>query len=308
MAAVGGPVGSVRTMTGPVALATCAETHAEADEAPIEAALARAGVAYEWAVWDDPGVDWARFAGVLVRTTWDYTDKIDAFRSWVGAVAAATRLWNPAAVLRWNSHKGYLVELAGHGVDVVPTLVARVGAAPVLETFPVGPSGEVVVKPAESAGSIGLSAWPGDDAGRLGALGAVDELHRAGQDAVLQPLVPEIRSGETSIMVIDGEITHAVRKVPAPGDIRSQPEWGAAVERAAVAPDQARLAAASIAAAAAVVGHGAEDLLYARVDCVDLGGRPHLMELELIEPDLYVGHDGRAADHLVAALRRRLER
>lgn len=294
-------------MTGPVALATCAETHAEADEEPIEAALVRAGVAYEWAVWDDPAVDWARFAGVLVRTTWDYTDKIDAFRSWVPAVAAVTRLWNPAPVLLWNSHKGYLVELAERGVDVVPTVVVPVGTTPDRSVIPGRPPAGVVVKPAESAGSIGLTVWSGaDDAGHLGALGAVSELHLMGQDAVLQPLVPEIREGETSIMVIGGEITHAVRKVPAHGDIRSQPEWGAAVVRVEITASQAALAQSAIRAATAILGDDGHDLVYARVDCVDHGGRPHLMELELIEPDLYVRHDELAADRLVAALGPRL--
>jgi len=293
-------------VTRPVALATCAETHAEADEAPLEDAFARAGVAYEWAVWDDAGVDWSRFAAVLIRTTWDYTDKIDAFRTWIDDVASVTRLWNPAPFVAWNSHKGYLVELESRGVDVVPTTVVPVGTEPGPASIPAGEAGDLIVKPAESAGSIGLTVWPAAGTNPTGALAAVTELHRAGQDAVVQPLLPQIREGETSVMVIDGEVTHAVRKVPAHGDIRSQPEWGADVARVEPTDAQVALGLAAIEATASIVGLPAASLLYARVDCVDRDDRPHLIELELIEPDLYVGYDGRAADLFVAALELRV--
>ena len=293
-------------MTRPVALATCAETHAEADEAPLEDAFARAGVAYEWAVWDDAGVDWSRFAAVLIRTTWDYTDKIDAFRTWIDDVASVTRLWNPAPFVAWNSHKGYLVELGARGVDVVPTTVVPVGTEPGPASVPAGEPGDLIVKPAESAGSIGLTVWPAAGTNPTGALAAVAELHRAGQDAVVQPLLPQIREGETSVMIIDGEVTHAVRKVPAHGDIRSQPEWGADVARVEPTDAQVALGLAAIEATAVIVGRPADSLLYARVDCVDREDRPRLIELELIEPDLYVGYDEHAADLLVAALGRRV--
>lgn len=94
--------------------------------------------------------------------------------------------------------------------------------------------------------------------------------------------------------------------MPAPGDIRSQPEYGSDVQAVAVRDDHHALARAAITAAAELTGVAPDDLVYARVDCVDHDGRPHLMELELIEPDLYVGYEAGAADRVVAAVVRRL--
>jgi glutathione synthase/RimK-type ligase-like ATP-grasp enzyme len=278
----------------------------EADEGPIVAAFERAGVAAEWAVWDDPTVDWSRFGGVLIRTTWDYVDKIDRFRSWATEVDAATELWNPAAVVRWSSHKRYLPALAAVGVTVVPTWFVERSTTLDVGALPDDVGHGFVVKPAEAVGSIGLSRWGGDERGRRDAVTAAAAL-RADGDVLVQPLLPAITTeGEVSIVVVDGEVSHAVRKVPAPGDIRSQPEYGSFVEAVAVGDDHRSLARDAIAGAVELVGVDADDIVYARVDCVDHDGRPHLMELELIEPDLYVGYDDGAADRVVAAVARRL--
>lgn len=294
-------------MTRPVALATCAVMPVEADEGPLVAAFERSGVPFEWAVWDDLSVDWTRFAGVLIRTTWDYVEKIDRFRAWTGEAGAATELWNPAPVIRWNSHKGYLAALAARGVAVVPTWFVDRSTTLDLASLPDDAGHGFVVKPAEAVGSIGLSRWGGDERGRREALGAVEAL-RADGEVLVQPLLPAITTaGEVSIIVIDGEVSHAVRKVPAPGDIRSQPEYGSLVQAVRVTDAHRALARDAIAGAVALVGIDADRILYARVDCVDHDGRPHLMELELIEPDLYVGYDDGAADRVVAAVARRIE-
>jgi hypothetical protein len=292
-------------VTRPIALATCAEVPVEADEAPLDEALAQAGVPFEWVVWDDPGVDWARFAGVLVRTTWDYTDKIDAFRAWAVEVDRVTALWNPAPVLVWNSHKRYLAELAARGVDVVPTVLVPAGAAVDVADLPAGPDG-LVVKPAESVGAIGLTRWPAGASGAAGATGAVAALHDEGQDVLVQPLLRSIaEAGETSLIVVDGEVSHAVRKVPAPGDIRSQPEWGSDVTAVAPSVAEVALGRRALEVAADLVGIDPATIAYARVDSVTHGGVPVLMELELIEPDLYLAYDDRAAARVVAAVARR---
>ena len=297
-------------MSAPIALATCAEMPVEADEGPLVAAFERADVAFRWAVWDDPAEDWSRYGGVLIRTTWDYVEKIGAFRSWVAAVDEVTTLWNPAPVVAWNSHKRYLTRLADRGVAVVPTaFVEAAGDADIASTALPDDGGHgYVVKPAEAVGSIGLTRWPGGDAGRQGARSAVRSLHDEGHDVLVQPLLPAIATGgETSIIVVDGAVSHAVRKVPVAGDIRSQPEWGADVSAVRPTDAQLQLVDDALAAARAILGVD-DELLYARVDCVDHDSAPHLMELELIEPDLYVGYDPAAADRVVAAVQRRLGR
>jgi hypothetical protein len=320
-----GAVTSVRPM---LALATCAELHAQADEAPLGAALGAAGIAFRWAVWDDADEDWSAYDAVVIRTTWDYADDPERFRAWAGRVDSLTRLWNPAAVVAWNSHKRYLLELGAAGVAITPTLLvdgpraaragdgagagdagtgedlgARIAAAGWERAAAAG----LVVKPAESVGSIGLSMWgPADLAG---AAAAVADLRRAGHDVLVQPLLPAITAaGETSVIFVDGAVSHAVCKVPAEGDIRSQPEHGGRLRAVVPTSAQVALGADAIAAARARVDCGDEPFLYARVDCVDHDGEPVLMELELIEPDLFVGFDAAAAPRLVAAVRDRLRR
>jgi len=201
-----------------------------------------------------------------------------------------------------------LAELADRGVAVVPTRYLPVGTTAAERDLPDDGGHGFVVKPAESVGALGLSRWPADATGRAGAVAAVDALHADGQDVLVQPLLPAVTDrGEFSLVLVDGQLSHTVRKVPTAGDIRSQPEWGAALSRVRATAAQEALAQAALDAALDILGvDGA--LLYARVDCVDHEGEPSLMELELIEPDLYVGFDDGAADRVVAALAARLGR
>lgn len=279
----------------------------EADEGPLEEAFVRAGVDHRWAVWDDPAEDWSAYSGVLIRTTWDYIDKVEAFRAWSATVDAASALWNPSPVVRWNSHKRYLPELAANGVGVVPTWYVARGEPISIEQLPEDRGHGFVVKPAESIGANGLTRWSSDGEGRAGAAAAAAALHAEGQDVLVQPLLPSVTTGgETSVVFVDGCVSHAVRKIPAAGDIRSQPEYGSDVSAVTPSSAHTELGVRALEATATVLGLDPGALLYARVDCVDHDGAPVLMELELIEPDLYVGYDRSAADRVVAAVRRRL--
>ncbi len=291
-------------MTRPIALATCDPLPVEADESAIEAALSAAGVPYEWAVWDDPGVAWAGFAAVVIRTTWDYHRRLDEYLAWARAVGAVTSLWNPAELVVWNSHKGYLADLAAAGIVTVPTeVVPAAGPCPPLGEIVAArgwpPGGEVVVKPAVSVGSLGASRGPSDDPSLHAALAALV----AEGDALVQPFLPEVTTaGEVSTVFVDGAVTHALRKVPSAGDYRSQPEWGGRLE--GIPPRRDCVALGRDALAAVADRFGVEPL-YARVDTIDLDGRPHLIELEIIEPDLFFGFGPpEAAAAFAAALRR----
>ncbi len=297
-------------MTRPLALATCSHLPAEADEEPLTDALTAAGVHWQWVVWDDPSVDWSAFAAVLIRTPWDYTAKIDAFRAWATRVGAITELWNPAPVIVWNSHKGYMAELADRGVAIPPTVfVMATAALPDLAAIVAdgGWRDGIVVKPAAAAGAIGLSQWSLDGEGLAGARRAIAALQAEGHEVLVQPLLSEVvTAGETSLIFLDGEPSHAVVKVPADGDIRSQPEYGGQLTAVAATEAQVALGRASLEATGAILGLAPSELLYARVDMVDLDGTPRLMELELIEPDLFVGFEAGAADRVAAAVAARL--
>lgn len=268
----------------------------DVDDAPLRAALAARGLrAATWA-WDDATIDWAAARVCVLRSTWNYYRQPQSFLSWVDRCAAATRLWNPAPLVRWNSHKSYLLALAAQGVAVVPTLLVPAGGtipfAALASRWP-----RMVIKPAISAGSY--QTWRIDGGAALAERAALERLV-ADHDLLVQPYVPSVEDyGERSLIWIDGALTHTVRKgARFAGDaeqITPVPETTAA-ERA--------LAQAALAAAQTLGGAAP---LYARVDMArDAAGQPCLMELELIEPSLFLHHGAGAAARFAAAIAARL--
>lgn len=257
-------------------------------------ALAERGLRAEVRPWGE-GTDWAAAGLVVVRTPWDYTRHRDEFLAWADRVAQTGRLVNPPEVLRWNAHKGYLAELAAAGVPVVPTVLVPHGApAAEREAALAGHRGEVVVKPAVGAGSseaLRAAASSVEAADHLAALTAAG-------DALVQPFVDSVTTrGETSVVLVGGAVSHAVRKVPAAGDYRVQVEWGGTDRAVEPTPRELGTARRAVALAPA-------EVTYARVDLVEVDGEPAVMELELIEPELFLGHApgavDRLADHLLA--------
>lgn len=233
---------------------------------------------------------------MLVHSTWDYHDDPDRFLAWTEHVAQQARLCNPHPVLAWNAHKRYLLDLEDAGVPVVPTaIVERSNPEPLACVADRRGWRTVVVKPTVSAGAKSTGRFDLDDPAGERALAEV----LRSTDAIVQPYLPEIEvAGETSIVVIGNEITHAVAKVPAAGDFRVQVQFGGG-ERAVEPTAAERELAAQAVAAVSSLG----PIAYARVDCVTVDGRPLLMELEVIEPALFLSFAGDAvADRLIACL------
>jgi glutathione synthase/RimK-type ligase-like ATP-grasp enzyme len=259
-----------------VTFVTCAEfPDAAGEREPVTAALRRHGLGCRWVDWDDPSVDWSATPLVMIRTTWDYFTRIDEFLAWARGVESVSTLVNSAAVLAWNTHKGYLVELAAAGVDCVPTWVGRSGD--VVDQAVVG-SERVIVKPAVGAGGIGLAIRPVD---------AVWDGIATGVDHVVQPLLTSVwADGERSVFVIDGRAIAGVAKRAAKGEIRVHEEYGGDF-RAMPVPDELATAAVGAVTAATRLLGGVE-LPYARVDFL-LGdaGVWLVSEVELVEPGLY---------------------
>ena len=266
------------------------------DDRLLIPALEERGITAAPAVWDSPDVCWEDLAGVLVRSCWDYHRRLPEFLAWIARLERlGIPLWNAAAVLRWNSHKAYLRDLAARGVPVVPTRwlwrgSERTDLAALLQR-----EGwrEAVVKPAVSASATGTCRTSAGEA--AAGQGRLDELVRAG-DVMVQPFVPEVADpGEWSLVFLGGRFSHAVLKRPATGDYRVQWEFGGSA-RAATPPGHL------IAAAERVLAAAPAPTLYARVDGVERDGGLLLMELELIEPHLFLGWDAGAAGRLAAAL------
>jgi glutathione synthase/RimK-type ligase-like ATP-grasp enzyme len=287
-----------------ILLATCAalpDGEPDDDGVLLMAACRRAGLEPNWAVWDDPDEAWDEADLVVIRSTWDYTPRREEFLAWAGGLA---RVANPAPVLAWNSDKTYLQELADAGIPIVPTSWAAPGAAVELPT-----GTDFVVKPAVGAGSVGAGRFAVDDPDALAsAQRHVDALHALGRTVMVQPYLSEVdEHGETALVFIAGAYSHAIRKAsmlpePVVHEVGAgKPRELFVAERiTSREPSSAELALAERVLAAVP---GAPDLLYARVDLLPTPNGPVLIELELTEPSLFLGHADGAADRFAAAIK-----
>lgn len=248
------------------------------------AVLERAGMTVEPLAWTTVG-DVSRFDLILPLVAWGYN--LD-YPRWLAlldrAEAEGWPMANPPALLRWNGDKAYLEELGAKGIATVPTVeVAHLDAASLADAaHRLGHAGTLVVKPPISGGAEGThrlapgDAIPGDVAGRR---------------MMVQPFQPQITAGEWSLILFGGALSHCILKTPKPGDFRVQPHLGGTDRPADAPPGALDLARAALAVAPA-------EALYARVDLIaDERGRLQVMELELIEPALFLHHasDGGAA-------------
>jgi len=283
-----------------LAIATSAAYPAiQPDDAHLAASLAALDIQLQVCVWNDPGADWAGHDAVLVRTIWDYFEHYEAFLAWLDRLERmGVPVINPVPLMRWNSDKRYLAQLESLGVPTIPTRLAAREALP--EALAAFQGREVVVKPTVSGGAWRTVRGTAGDAG-FGR--AVSELPSG--DYLLQPFVREIvDDGEWSLLFFGDGFSHAIVKRPAAGDYRVQSQYGGRTD--AVEPDAAILAAARH-VLATCAGLGLGDVTYARVDGVVVDGRFLLMELELIEPFLFLAGRPDAAERCARLVAARLE-
>jgi glutathione synthase/RimK-type ligase-like ATP-grasp enzyme len=249
----------------------------------LAAALRERGATVVATPWDmiapaeDPGV-------VCLRSTWDYHLRWDEFRDWVGAFEDPSTLWNPPATVLWNADKLYLRDLASAGIALPHTRWFEPGERPdVAALLEEWDAPRAVLKPRVSATAYGTRVVSRD---RGLAVADWPVLEQAG--CLLQVFVPEIQSrGEISLVFLGGGFSHAVRKRPGAGDFRVQTDFGGSLETVLPSDD-------TIGFGQAVLMAAARPWLYARVDLVETDGGPVLMELELIEPDLFLASEGAA--------------
>ncbi|MCA9518683.1 MAG: hypothetical protein KC635_27290, partial [Myxococcales bacterium] len=274
-----------------VAIATCAPFPPVADdEGPLRAAFAARGVAVDDVPWD-ADVAWGAFDACLIRTTWDYQERKDAFVAWAERAAEETLLLHGPAVVRWNTDKRYLRELEAAGAPLTPTIWLDAGeGADVAARVREAGWGRAFLKPVVGANARETLRFDADAAGLAAAQAHADRLLLdAGEGLMLQPYLESVeRDGERSLILVDGAFAHGVRKIPVPGDYRVQDDWGATdVPWLPTAEEQA-LAARIVALAGARLG---EALVYARVDLLTgPGGERWLNELEIVEPSLFFRH------------------
>jgi O-ureido-D-serine cyclo-ligase len=280
--------------------AAVARAH-DADLTPTDAALRALGLSTVVVDWDDAEVDWSSFGLALVRSPWDYTQRLAEYLAWIARAGAATRLVNEPAVLRWCSDKHYLAELTDLGAPVIPTTFVHPGDPITLPDAP-----EFVVKPAVSAGSRDTERHSHE--GRVAALAHVERLLAAGRDVVIQPYIASVDArGETAVICFDGEPSHAIRKGPILLDGERQVVDDLyAVED--ITPRHATVAELDVARRVLAALPFDEAPTYARIDLVEDADRgPLVLEVEANEPSLFLDEASGAVDRYAAAVARRLD-
>lgn len=301
-------------MNAMIALVTAREAlDLDEDMPPLVAALAAQGARVETPCWDDPGVDWSRFAVAVLRSTWDYVERIGEFLAWAERCQHTTRLLNPPEIVRWNTDKHYLLHLAKAGVPVVPTRFVEYGADTDAEftAFLGGATGSLsagaitefsdfVVKPSIGAGSRDAARYRRTDENAARAhLRRLAHVER--RSTMLQPYLDRVDDyGETALMYLGGRYSHAIRKGPL---LRV----GDGLVAGLFAPEQITPRVADAAelrvATAAYAAIPFDPPLYARIDLIrDAGGQPVVLELEMTEPSLFLLHAPESAATLASAI------
>lgn len=300
-------------MTRRIALVTArAARGTDPDMPPLLAALRRAGADAQEVDWDDDEVDWAGFDLALLRSTWDYAHRAQEFLDWTARVAEQTHLQNPLAVIRWNSDKHYLAELARAGVPVVPSTFVEPDddAAAVVNSFLSGArnasssdaaeAGDFVVKPAVGAGSRDAQRHGAED--RDHAIAHVRRLLDQRRAVLLQPYLRKIdEDGETALLFFEGAFSHAVRKAPLLR--RGEAPTTELYAKETITPCKASPAELEVAQRALAAIPFERPLLYARIDLIrDDHGSPVLLELELVEPSVFAAFADSVAERFARAI------
>ena len=257
--------------------------------------------------WDDGAVDWTRFDLALLRSAWDYFDRLPEFLAWAERVSRQTRLLNPLDVIRWNTDKHYLDDLARAAVPVVPSTFVEPGAnaaARVDAMLALHPGArDIVVKPAVGAGS--RDAQRHARGGRDAIVTHVQGLLDRNRSVLLQPYLDHVDEyGETALLFFDGVFSHAIRK----GPLLKRGEGSTTglyaeetIEPRTPSPDER-----AVAQRALVAMPFGKPLLYARVDLIrDDDGAPRLLELELVEPSVFAAHADGVAERFAQAILQR---
>lgn len=276
-----------------VAVAACAGRNIDPDAPLLLAALAKRGIDAKEVAWDEPSFDWNSYDLVVIRSTWDYAARRAEFLDWAHRIE---KLVNPYRVIEYSSDKHYLDDVATRGHLIVPTRFFEVGATPEF------PDLDFVVKPSVGAGSIQADRYRSDEHDRARA--HADHLHALGRSVMVQPYIHTVDTlGERALVYIDGSFSHAMTK-------------GAMLNVAADNRDflfrreQMSRATPEVEAINFADGLlddlGYRDLLYARVDLVATIDGWSLMELEMVEPSLFLSFDNDAADRLAAGIARRI--
>ena len=243
--------------------------------------------------WDDD-LDWTQFSTIIVRACWNYHLNKDKFINWLeDRAVSGIKIWNPIDVIKWNIDKHYLLSLEKSGIKIIPSVFLEPNDMPNISEIMIAQNWyTAVIKPAVGTSAFGVRKFNQE------TMANVEKQLDRTQSWILQQFCPEINSeGEYSLIFFDGEYSHAVMKKPNDNDFRTQPHYGGSewvINPAKRIIDQAKL----------VLSDVKTRLLYARVDGLVLNGDFYLMELELVEPYLFLDSHPQAPQKFVNAYKK----
>ena len=286
-----------------VALVTAAAArNLDEDLVPLDVALRETGVDASIVDWDDASIDWSLFDLTVLRSTWDYSTRLSEFLAWIDRIAPATTLLNPQDVVRWNTDKHYLAQLANAGVPTVPSTFVEPGddVRSSLDAFLARSGDEFVVKPSVGAGSRDAQRYASSESDA--ALAHAKRLLDADRSVLLQPYLGRVDAyGETALMFFEGRFSHAIRKGPLLR--RGEGPTRALFAAEHITPREASADEIAVAERTLAAIPFAKPLLYARVDLIhDDAGAPCVLELELAEPSLFFAQAPGSAERFAQAI------
>ena len=248
----------------------------------------------EVVIWNDPSVNWADYNYLIFRTVWDYFEMPKQFDAWLDLIESQNiKTLNPLSIIKRNQHKFYLQDLQQKGIDIIPTVFIPKNTRLDLSFLIEKKWEKAVIKPAVSGGSYLTRLFSQNEIEEIETEYASFALEN---DLLVQPFMPEIQEmGELSLLFFQGKFSHSILKKPKNGDFRVQSQFGGQYQ--IFEPDTAMLATAQN-----IIKTFGGDLLYARVDGILKDGKLLLMELELIEPDLYFDYYPDAKKNFLTAL------
>jgi hypothetical protein len=265
----------------------------------LSGVLTELGISHEIVIWSDPDVEWEKFSTLLIKSVWDYFDYYPEFLDWIEQMKLLKiPVLNDLDTILWNSSKEYLLELEQKGFPVISGLILEAESKPDLNLIKDKiKSDTIVVKPLVSGGAkntlkIHISEWD-NYSQKLENLLQEEEF-------LVQSYIPEVAEvGEYSLIFFNGKFSHAVLKTPAKSDFRVQHYFGGTI--AGIDPKPEMLESCQ-----KLIDTFAPNTLYGRVDGVEIKGVFHLMELELIEPYLFLALSENAIPNYKEALKKRL--
>jgi glutathione synthase/RimK-type ligase-like ATP-grasp enzyme len=263
------------------------------EDADVLTFLKAKGLQIDFVIWNDESIDWNSYDVVIIKSPWDYHEKIDAFYTWLEELKKlSVKVLNPVDIIKWNSNKHYLDDILKKGLNVIPSAYLLKGEAFSDRFFDVFAADELVVKPCVSAGAKNTITVNKNNMAEKKAM--IDALLLE-EDYLVQPFMKEIKEGEWSFLFFNGKYSHSVLKTPKEDDFRVQHYHGGRISHV-------QATASQIMQAEAFLNILPEPTLYARVDGVMVGDSFYLMELELIEPYLFLNGDATLLTHYYEAL------